>query len=238
MSLRIGSFGRVRVFEDFLGIGAPTGATTTGLPLGGVVQYATVGAPTIAKIVDEPGGVCSFTTAATDNDNVALLAGVFKPADGGCVIEARVKMVTLVTKACFVGFSETLATTPVMPAEATGANVLTCNGTGSMVGLLFDTNTTNDKWLAVAGDGAVELTVYETDAPTADYWDVIRVEISADKGDGTVYLNGKLIHTFPAFCTTTDIQHACVVFENRTTSALEYQIDYFYAEGGRDWTDS
>jgi len=238
MTLNIGSFGRCRVFEDFLGIGAPTGGTSAGLPLGGVVQYSTTGAPTIAKVVDEPGGVVGFTTAATNNENVALIAGVFKPADGGCVMEARVKMVTLATKACYVGFSETLATTPVMPAEATGANVLTCNGEGSMVGLLFDTNTTNEKWLAVAGDVAVEETVYETDAPVADYWDVIRVEISADKGDGTVYLNGKLVHTFPAFCTTTDIQHAVVMFENRDAAALEYNVDYMYAEGGRDWTDA
>ena len=237
MTLNIGSFGRCRIFEDFLGTAAPTAGTSTPTQIGNVAQLATAAAPTVAKVVDEPGGVMSFTTAATDNDNVALYAGVFKPADGGCVMEARVKMATLATKACFVGFTETLATTPVMPAEST-SDVLTCNGSGSMVGLLFDTNDTTDVWKAVAGDGGVEETAYNADPPVADYWDVIRVEITADKGDGSVYLNGKLIHTFPAFCTTTDIQHALVMFENRTTSALEYDIDYFYAEGGRDWTDA
>ena len=91
---------------------------------------------------------------------------------------------------------------------------------------------------AVAGDGGVEETVYNAAAgPTADYWDVVRVEIGPD-GKGTYILNGKVIHEFTSFLTTTDIQHAVLMVENRSGAANTLEIDYFFAKGYRDRTDS
>jgi len=238
MTVKQGSFGRVRVFDDFL---APvvTAPTTSFTKFGNIGAIATAAA-TIAQTVDDGGGICTITTDGTDDYNCAVYAGVFKPANGGCVMEARFKIASVTTSAIFCGFSETLAvTTPVMPVSATGANVLTCAGSGGVVGMLFDPDcTAPDLWLAVAGDAAVEETVYPaTEGITATYWNVVRVEISADKGDGSCYLNGKLIHTFPACVTTTDVEHAILMVSNRTSAASVLAIDYFYAEGGRDWAD-
>ena len=66
----------------------------------------------------------------------------------------------------------------------------------------------------------------------------MRVEITADKGDGICLLNGKLIHRFPACVTTTDMEHAVLMVSNREVStASVLGVDYFYAEGGRDCSD-
>jgi len=238
MTEYIGTFGRIRVFEDFLG--APdvtTGGTTALTRVNGLTQLA-VGAPTLAQIVDEPGGVLSITTGNTNDDNVVLYAGPFKPADGGCVIEARFKLNSVTLGAVYCGFTETLATTPVMPAEY-ATTTLDVVATGGLVGMLFDPDGTDpDLWMAVAGETNVPATGAPTNATTAvvvDEWNIVRVEITSDKGDGSCYLNGNLIKTFPACVTTTDVQHAVLMVENRATAVI-MEVDYFFAEGFRDWT--
>ena len=66
---------------------------------------------------------------------------------------------------------------------------------------------------------------------------MVRVEITGDKGDGYCYLNGALIKKFSAFCTTTDVVYAVLMFEVRAAGGAQTpETDYFYAEGGRDWT--
>ena len=239
MAYTPGSFGRIRVFEDFLGNYVTADPTNTFSSIGQLALISVdAGNGSCTSTVDEPGGIVCINTHTDDNDNAALFAGVFKPSDGGCVMEARFKVADVTTAAIYCGFTETLAvTTPVMPAEFATAT-LTCNGSGSMVGMLSDPDATTDLWRAVAGDGGVEETVYSAAAgPTNDYWDVVRVEIGSD-GRGDCWLNGKLIHSFTSFLTTSDIQHAVLMVENRSGAANALEVDYFYAEGARDWTDS
>lgn len=243
MVTKIGSFGRIRVFEDFL---APDTALTwsaSAQRLGNIGQVS-VNEGSFAHTVDEPGGILAITTDTADNDNCFLYAGPFKPADGGCAMEARFKVADITTCAVWGGFSETLdATTPVCPAEYATAT-LTVNGSGGMVGALWDSDGTADYWMAVAGDGgaaasgAPEVTTY---AAVNDEWQVVRVEIDPN-GTGRVYLGVndstlKLIHTFTTPVTATDVQHACLGIENRSGAASVIEVDYFYAEGGRDWTN-
>ncbi len=240
MAIKQGSFGQLRVFEDFLGFNTPAGNTAwalTGVCPVGQLAMTSVNEGSMAPTLDEPGGIMAITTDTADNDNAALFVGVFKPADGGCVMEARFKVADTTTAAIYCGFTETLALdTPVMPAEYATAT-LTCNGSGSMVGLLHDADATTDLWMAVAGDGGAEETVYAASyGPTNDYWTVVRVEIGAD-GDGWCWLDGKMIHKFTSFLTTTDIQHAVLMVENRSSAANTLEVDYFFASGGRDWNE-
>lgn len=234
MAVVQGSYGKLKVFEDFLGIGAPTGGTTAGVPIGQVIQYADV-APTISKVVDEEGGVLSLVTAATDNECNLLMAGTFKPSLGGCFIEARIKCGSISTGAIWVGFSETASTTVVMPSYYVGST-LTCNGSGGMVAAQYDPDATTDVWVAIAGDGGVEETVYaSTTALVADTWALLRVELDND-GTGTVFVDGVKIHTFTGCVTATDQMHACVYMETRAGTATTFELDYIAAGGGRDWT--
>jgi hypothetical protein len=237
----IGSFGRVRVFEDFLGSNTATAMGTTALAIGNIA-YVSVNEGTFAPTVDEPGGILAITTDTADNDNCALYAGPFKPADGGVVMEARFKTADITTVAIFCGFSETLdATTPVMPAEY-DTTTLTINGSGGVAGLLWDPDGTANDWRVACGDAGANATDLATTGGTLskndavnDEWDVVRVEIDVN-GDAKVWHDGVLIDDVAACVTAGDIQHACLVFENRSDAATTSEVDYFYAEGGRDWT--
>jgi len=244
MAINVGSFGRIRVFEDFLGSNVNEDPVATFNNLSGSLGTIAVATGTAVNVVDEPGGIISLTTGATDNDNAAIYAGVFKPADGGCVMEARFKRPSsIATNAVFCGFSETLAvTTPVMPAEFATAT-LDFVATGNVCGLVDDPDaTTADRdWRAVFGNDNVVISTTDAngtrayEASVADEWDIVRVEVGAD-GDAYCYLNGRLIKKCADAVTTTDILHAVLMIEDRVGSGSVLEVDYFYAEGGRDWT--
>jgi len=250
MAISQGTFGRLREFEDFLSIGKANAAwAETGLGMVGKIMFTSVNEGSFAQTVDEPGGILAVTTDTADDDNWCGYLGPFKPADGGCWMEARVKLANVTTTtSLYVGFTETLsATTPVMPAEFATAT-MTYNGTGGMVGLQFDIDGTTDDWRAVGGDAAAKSGDADANgtrayqAPVADEWDVIRVEIDPN-GRGRVYLATKddagklkLIKDVGVAVNPADVQHAVVFVENRTAAAVVLEIDYFAVNGSRDWT--
>jgi len=240
MTVRIGSRGRIEVFEDFLNFTTTTMGTTA-LPQA-QIMYVSVNEGSFATTVDEPGGVLKCTTDTGDNDNVALYSGPFKAADGGCVMEARFKVAAVTTPAIFCGFSELLnATTPVCPIEASGANSLTMSSSGAAAGILRDIDQTTDTFLAVAGDNSVAETVVNTGlSPTNDEWEVVRVEVDPD-GTARVYqaednVGLQLQATFTEALTTSVVLFPTLLCENRTGAANILEVDYFYAKGYRDWT--
>ena len=158
-----GTYGRIKFGGDFT---APPITAANLVPLaaannlGDGVSLIGVNEGSVTLTVDEPGGVIAITTDVGDNDNHALVAGTFKPADGGMWMECRLKIVDSVAAtraAVFVGFTETLALdTPVMPAETATATT-TYNGTGGMIGFVFDSDATTIAWRFVAGDAGVAL---------------------------------------------------------------------------------
>lgn len=242
MATSRGTYGRIKVFEDFLGAPEVTAMTTIAASAGSI-GYVSVNEGTMVATVDEPGGILAITTDTADDDNFALYAGPLKVSDGGCFMEARFKIADITTGAVFCGFSELLdATTPVMPAEYATATMTI--GTGGVVGMQFDADGNTDYWRAAAGEDAVNATGSPTDAGTQamvnDEWDVVRVEIGTD-GRCDCYLAGSdgalnLIKSFDSPFTLTTVMYPCLVIENRSAAASVMEVDYFYAEGGRDWT--
>src|SRR3990167_10333867 len=108
-----GTFGRIRFENDFT---APPLTAANLVPLagannlGGGWSLIGVNEGSVTLTVDEPGGVIAITTDTGDNDNHFLVAGTYKPADGGMVMETRIKIVdSLATTraAAWVGFTET-----------------------------------------------------------------------------------------------------------------------------------
>lgn len=263
-----GSYGRVKFFNDFT---APPGGITTGVPdalfnnLGGGVGLIGVNEGVLALLADEPGGVLQITTDTGDNDNQALVAGVFKPADGGMFMEARLKIVDSVAAAraaVFVGFTETLAhDTPVMPAETATATT-TYNGTGGMAGFVFDSDATTPAWRFVVGDGAAALATKagpgavglangaagtaigitaNGETLTADRWYLFRVEIDPSGiargyfGDIGANSQLELVGYNTTPLGTSDCFHATALYENRSGANEVFETDYFGGEGYRDW---
>ena len=242
MTRYAGQFGKIRVFNDFI---APQGDVTWGtgvVELGGGVSFVSVNEGTVNDVADESGGVLQFLTDTADNDNVCLLAGKFDPSQGGVVMEARFKVADDLGVGIFVGFSETMALdTPVCPAEF-GTTTMTYNGTGGMVGAQYDDDGTTDNWRAVMGDGGAAVAssangiIATQTAPSANDWQLVRVELHPD-GSGDVYVNNEHVKAFDAGLTPTDLVYAVLLVENRTGAGRELEVDYFYAEGARDWDD-
>lgn len=229
-------------------------------PLEGGVALTCVNEGSFASTVDETGGILAITTDTGDNDNAALFAGVFAPRDGKIITRARFKY-SNVDCAVFFGLTETLnlAGAPVMPAEFATAT-MTYNGTGGMIGFNYDVDGTTDDWRAVMGDGGAAISdssngisvtsVQGTAATlTADNYVVAEVILNED-GSGECWLghagdvdssigapNLRLIKRFSSgtLLTTTDVFHAVLMIENRSGNARTLEVDYFYAEGGRDW---
>lgn len=256
-----GTFGELRVFEDFLHFEdniAATGLATavvwgTGYVSVGDLGFVSVNEGSLAWTIDEPGGILAITTDTGDDDNACLIAGRFQPGaagigGGGAEMEARFKFNGAATTfpAIYAGFTETLALdTPVMPAEFATAT-MTYNGTGGMLGFNMDIDGTTDDFRALIGDAAAGGTgsgttgVRASETLTADEWYVARVE--ADQaGTGRCYLGHKgdqmdLIGDFTtAGITGTDQQYAVCMCENRTAAARVFEVDYMLGHGWRDW---
>lgn len=255
-----GTFGRIRFENDFT---APPITAANLVPLaaannlGGGISLIGVNEGSVTLTVDEPGGVIDITTDTADDDNHALVAGVFKPADGGMWMEVRLKIpdsVAATRAAVFVGFSETLALdTPVMPAE-TATTTTTYNGTGGMAGFVFDSDATTIDWRFVVGDGAAALATRDEAGTvgtalgiranatiTADRWWVFRVEIGTDGlargyiADATATGVLTLVGESTAALGTGDNFHAVVLIENRSAANERLEVDYMFGEGFRDW---
>ena len=262
-----GTFGELRVFEDFTHFEdniAATGVATgivngTGYVSVGDVGLVSVNEGSLAWTIDEPGGILALTTDTGDDDNVCLIAGPFDPADGGCECEYRFKFDGAATTfpAIFAGFSETMAFgTPVMPAEFATAT-MTYNGTGGMMGAQMDVDGTTDDFRACAGDAAAgaggsgTTGVRASETLTADEWYLVRCEFGTD-GNGKVFVGHKgdqmdLIAATTAVqgsswsgavVTPADEQYAVLMAENRTAAARVFEVDYFYARGFRDWLNT
>jgi len=243
----IGNKGRIEVLEHFMGYSTESAQEALRLPQGKVNYCADSAASGVfALVTDEPGGILQITTDTTDNHGYAFSIGPFAPSDGGCAMEARFKVDAVDDLAVYCGFSETLAAAgPVMPAEFATESFI-YNGTGGMAGLQFDADGTTDDWRACGGDAAAAAFDADSDAtranqaPVADEFDVIRVEINPH-GDVDYWLadkkNGlRLIKHADSVVTATDVQFAVLMLESRANAAAVMEIDYMYASGGTDWT--
>ncbi len=260
-------FGRVMAWTDFTAVPPISAADTVWLAngslLGGGWSLHGVNDGTVTNLVTESGGILAMETDTAQNDNVAVSAGVWSPGDGSFEGEWRIKIpdsVATTRAAMWVGFTETLSVTgPVMPAETSGT-ATTYNGTGGMVGFVFDSDSSSIIWRFVAGDGGAALATLGADGTTVggaigidaqatittDTWWVFRVEVATDglaRGyilDDAAANNSdkelRLVGTSTAALGTGDMFHATMIGETRSSANEQFKLDYAYASGRRDWT--
>jgi hypothetical protein len=249
MAVTQGSYGRVHVFDHFT---SPDNDLTWG---SGTVKlgnfgFVSVNEGTFEWTVDEANGVVAFTTDTGDDDNAALMAGTSAPTFGNMATEARYKFNSATLGAIFHGFTETLSlATPVMPAEFATAT-MTYNGSGGMIGAQFDTDATTNDFRACAGDGgAVSGTIIGQTGTNgirgnqtiaADEWYITRTELWQE-GTGAVWVGHdesalKLVAEWSgAPVTSTDQFYMVCMFENRSSAARVWEVDYLSYEAGMDW---
>lgn len=239
-----GSFGTIEAWTDFTGAFGDTTWGAGEVPLEGGWGFVSVNEGTLNTVADESGGILQFLTDTGDNDNVCLLAGPFDPSKGTVSFEARFKLADSITVgAVYAGFSETMALgTPVMPAEFATAT-MSYNGSGGMVGLLWDPDATTNAWKALAGDGGAVSNsgnygangTNASEAMVLDEYDIVRVELQPS-GFAQVWHDEELVASGQTSLTATDLVYAVLMCENRSGAAEEFEVDYVYASGVRDWT--
>lgn len=239
-----GSYGTIFQKNDFTSSFEDVTWAATSVDLGEGWYMVSVNEGTIQKVNDEDGGVIQFLTDVGNGDNVVLLSGPFKPANGSISLEARFKVADdIANTALWIGFSETMAQgTPVMPSEFSGT-AMTYNGSGGMVGLMWDSDATTNAWRALAGDGGAVSNsgnygangTVATEAAVADEYDIVRVNLYAD-GRAEVWHDDELVASGQTSLTDTDVFYAVVMCETRTAAALEFEVDYVAVEAVRDWT--
>ena len=247
-----GNFGEIRAFNDFTGTYETITWDAATVELGGGWGLYSVQEGTIQDVKDEEGGIIQLLTDTGDNDNAALVAGPFKPSNGGCVMEARFKVADDLNVAIFAGFSETMSVaTPVMPAEYATAT-MSINGSGGVAGLQYDMDGTTDFFRAASGDGGAvtgtnksgtaitaTTTTNSGQTVTADKFVVARVEISpSGRIDLSLAADKELtqVESITGAVTASDLFYAVLMLENREAAAKEFEVDYVYARGFRDWT--
>ena len=247
-----GSKNVIEFGSDFTGIynDMVWGTGTLAAPFGGGLGFTSDDEGSFASTVDEDGGILAITTDVGDDDNAALFAGPFKPANGPVWVEARYKY-SNTDCAVFVGFTETLSlTAPAMPAEFATAT-MAYNGTGGLVGIVYDVDGTTDDFRAVMGDGgAAKLDsgngIRSNSTLTADRWFITRVVLNTDGSAEVWHADAghansegiptlRLIKKFGAGLTPTDLFYPVVMIENRSANARVLEVDYIWGEGARDW---
>jgi hypothetical protein len=243
-----GSFGRTRAFQDFLNTFEDVTWASTSVDLGEGWFMVSVNEGTLNDVTDESGGVQQFLTDTGSADNVVLASGLYRPADGELNTESRFKVADdILNTAIYAGFTETLALdTPVMPAEFS-TTTMTHNGTGGMTGFNWDSDATDNDFRALMGDAGAAAassgdgTRLDKGAWVVNEYAVLQVALGpsgsgicrAGLTDGNEL---SIVQTYTEGLTNTDLFYAILMCETRTGAALEFEVDYVYASGGRNWT--
>lgn len=213
---------KVSLFDDFLG--------DVLADEWNAVETDTDGAQ--AVLAGGIGGILRITTGNDDGNAVVLpdLSGVtsylnWQASNGGLSIQARIKISRITQAYIFVGFTDLI--TIEAPIICNTAETLTTNATDA-VGFVFDTNFTADTYhlCGVATDVDATAQII-SDAPVADDYATLRVEVNAS-GTATFFYNGKQVGTAMTGAVTAgaDLTPAVLASNLDGTSALTLDVDY------------
>ena len=261
------SDGKIRVFEDFMGVAAAATISdaTAGTRYNDITIIAVSGDVAMDHTVDEGGGVASFSGAAGAADGVVITTSPMIPAGNGTmVVEARCKVSAATDYRFFCGFQQTVSLSETVNPFTLSGTTLTANAAGEVVGFYYDTQATTDDFRFMAGSNSAASTAAALDYAlggattlgslgvrcnvtlTADRWFVARVELDADGtargyfGDETMANVNGLTHiaTLKAGDLSTTVAYFPIVqMLEQSTGDPTHEIDYFKALGNRDWAD-
>jgi hypothetical protein len=216
--------GNIRSFDHFLGdVIADQWSASQGSDAQGAIA-AIVAASSKGEIILTAGdsndinGISCLTKALT-----------FAPANGSLIFEAKVKLSSIASVACFIGLSDVLATTTKEETASLATTTFT-TAASDCLGFLFDTAATNDFWhiLGVRADTDVSPTNTGV-APVADTYTVLRILLTAT-GIAKFYIDGVLVGTLgtvaePVCTVATKLTESAYV-NSRTTATKTMTFDY------------
>lgn len=154
------SYGKLSVFEDFNGYAATASIAdaTAGTRYNDLTLIAISGAVDHLNVVDESGGVGSFSGAGGAGDGIAITTGcVFVPTSNGPItMEARFKKGSATDLQIFVGWQETVSLSETVNPFTLSGTTLTSNDGGEVWGFYADSTATTDDFRLLASSAGVE----------------------------------------------------------------------------------
>ncbi len=204
-------------------------------------------------LVDESGGVITFSAGTTAGDGVCLIGVPMQPSGNGTIsMGVRFKYSAVTDMQIFVGWQETADRDETVKAFTLSTTTLTANSVGQVVGMYYDTAADTDDWRMMgASDGSAfttELGALGTRAqstPVLDEWMVVRVEIDASGrarcfyGDSSTDVTGTGLNRVDSLAAGSldedAVYHPVVMLAKASTGDPDMEADYFWAKGHRDW---
>ena len=241
--------GKIRVFEDFIGIQDPVALTAVPRMLGpfrvvgqGIAE-ADAGAPAVASALS---GAVRLNTTNEDNHttgletevcfDVALMAPI--------VVEARVQLENMDTKEVFVGLTDIAIGSYVPSLETdlmTGVTTTLTLTASDLVGFYLSAELTDDEdWHGVYNGGTTTGETTSTsvdldDDAVAGEWQVLRLEVDPN-GTARWYIDGDLKQTVAGAVSTTVNLKFFIGVEAKSAAVETLDVDYIKITANRDWT--
>jgi len=218
------------IFDDFLYSSGFTAADTP--------WAFTTGTDTTTCDIDisaQENGVMRLTTGDTDgtlSKDGAIIAGVvpMQADNGGMVFETRLHINTAITGCSVsVGFSDNAG---LEEPFSIAAGTITAHANDAAA-FTYDDGATTKEWYMCAVDGTTQDTGNAAlgTGPTADTYQTLRIEVSADGSTIRYYIDGALSGTLSgAAGVSPDVNLYPIVVANTTTNASKtVDVDYIYA---------
>lgn len=250
MATRQSEFGKIEIFDDFIGPEYTIAETADdSMNLGafrviGQGKEATDSGATIMETDPNLNGVVCLTTTDESEHSLGLTtAKMFDVAlMAPIVAEIRVQFADLDTKEFYFGFTDVNDDTAILEGGNLHGATATFTLTASdLCGFHFSSELTEDEmWHCVYNGGTTTGETVSTniesgvDAVAGEY-NILRIEIDPN-GTARWYVDGVLKQTVEgAVSTTTDL--ACMAMVEAKGEAIEYaKLDYFGIRANRDWT--
>lgn len=219
-------------FDDFLGDEV----------LGAYTEVSGTDAEAVQAIAVEQFGVYQLTSGdagtGTAADLEAIHLGLEWQADqGSLVYETRLHLDSATTTAIVCAGLTDDSSTVEHPFTVGGGDAVTSTASDA-VAFCYDTDADTDEWFAlgVAGDTDATGNGATGTAPTADTYQVLRIEVDAGGADARFYIDGTLVGTLTAnaVTATTALSPFVSVDSNDTAASQVVDIDYLFVAADRD----
>jgi hypothetical protein len=237
--------GKIRLFNDFFGVGDTLALTADTAELGdfyaGGEGFEDADAGIAGK--NALSGVVTLTSANTDADTTFI--GTHIAFDvalmGPIILETRIQLPDLDTKEIFFGLTSILTVDEQLEDIVINASGTSITMPADLAGFYLSDELTDDEdWHGIHSGGTASASTTTTgvdldDDAVAGEWQVLRLEVMPT-GTCRWYIDGELKQTV-AGAVSTSTDYAVVLAAGANTTQLNiFDCDYILVEANRDWT--
>ena len=236
--------GRIRLFNDFAGVGNTLALTADTAQLGDFFAGGEGFEDSDAGIAgkDALSGVVTLTGANTDADTTFIGTHIMFDVAlmGTIVLETRIQLPDLDTKEIFFGLTSILSVDEQLEDIVINASGTTITMPADLVGFYLSDELTDDEdWHGIHNGGTTAGSTTTTavdlnDDAVAGEWQVLRLEIDPN-GTARWYVDEDLKQTVAgAVSTSVDLKFFIAV-ETKGAAIETMDVDYIKIKANRDW---